>query len=87
MIKSSILENNNLPYWAKICDEDKISGILFRGTYHELKSQEIELTIFNKKNLLTSTLIGSKIVQLREVLEVGFSKTDMVIHKLSNAKD
>jgi hypothetical protein len=62
VIKSSVQQNNILPYWQKICDDDKISGILFRGTYHELKSQELELTLFNKKRLIVSTLIGSKII-------------------------
>mmetsp|Transcript_35916 Transcript_35916/g.55154 ORF Transcript_35916/g.55154 Transcript_35916/m.55154 type:complete len:129 (-) Transcript_35916:3042-3428(-) len=39
-VQSSIQKNTVLPYWAKVD-----GGILFRGTYHELKAQELVITL------------------------------------------
>jgi hypothetical protein len=63
-VKSAVQKNNLMPYWAKI-----EGGILFRGTYHELKSQELILTLYNK-NLLGADEIGTKIIPLRDVIDV-----------------
>jgi hypothetical protein len=64
-----------VPYWAKI-----EGGILFRGTYHELKDQELIVTLKNK-GVLSDSILGQKVVPLREAIDVSFCKADMVIHK------
>ena len=58
-MESPVQKNNFLPFWAKINSEK--GGILFRGTYHELKAQEIVVTLKNK-GILTDTLLGQKII-------------------------
>ena len=60
-------------------------GILFRGTYHELKAKEIIVTVY-RTGALTDKPIGTKIVPLREVIDVMFAKADMVIHKGEGSK-
>jgi hypothetical protein len=65
-----------LPFWAKLTN----GGILFRGTYHELKQQELTVSLYNK-NLIGADLLGTKVIQLREVIDINFAKADMVIHK------
>lgn len=74
-MQSEQLKNTFFPYWAKI-----EGGILFRGTYHELKAQEVIINIQNKE-LIGSKNIGTKIVPLREVIDIAFLKSDMVIHR------
>lgn len=76
LVGSEPLKNNTLPYWAALNQ----GGIVFRGTYHELKSSELILTLYNKVGF-TESSIGTKIVQLREVIDINFAKTDMVIHR------
>ena len=44
VIKSESQKNTFLPYWDKLDD----GGILFRGTYHELKQQELIITLEDK---------------------------------------
>ena len=68
-----------MPYWAEVNDGD-YKGILFRGTWHELKASELILTIKNK-GALTSKDIGSKIVPMGDVVDVNFAQADMVIHR------
>jgi hypothetical protein len=53
---------------------------VFRGSYHELKAEELLLTL-KQKNMMGSEPIGTKLVPLTEVIDVNFAKTDMVIHK------
>lgn len=55
-VSSSVEKNTIMPYWAKI-----EGGILFRGTYHELKAQELLVTLYNKK-IIGQSVIGSKII-------------------------
>jgi len=43
-IQSEVIKNSLLPYWAKLTN----GRILFRGTYHELKQQQIQVTLYNK---------------------------------------
>jgi len=74
-VETTVQKNTFLPYWDKI---DR--GILFRGTYHELKNQELIVSIY-KSNLIGSDLIGQKIIQLRDVVDEGFAKGDVVIHR------
>ena len=69
-----------MPYWAKFK-----SGILFRGTYHELKSQELIVTLYNK-GTIGRDMLGTKIIPLREVIDINFAKTDMVIHRPKSDK-
>jgi len=38
------------------------------------------ITLYNK-GIIGATKLGEKIIQLREVIDVQFAKTDMVIHK------
>jgi len=45
-VTSKVLNNTYLPYWAKV---DQGSGIIFRGTYHELKSKELVCKIYNQR--------------------------------------
>lgn len=81
-IKSEVLKNQTLPYWDKL----QKGGILFRGTYHELKQQELIVSI-NHEAFPTVTNLGTKIIPLREVIDVNFAKTDMVIHKTDEISD
>lgn len=69
-----------MPYWAEVNDGGN-KGILFRGTWHELKAAELTITLKNKINALTSKDIGSKVVPLSEVVDVNYAQADMVIHK------
>jgi len=69
-----------MPYWSQIERGSASKGIVFRGTYHELKSQDLTLTLWDNKNLLDSKLIGTKQMPLREVIDIAFARTDMVIH-------
>ena len=73
---SDVQEKTNLPYWKTF----KPFGIVFRGSYHELKSEELLLTL-KQKNMVGSSVIGTKLLPLTEVIDVNFGKTDMVIHK------
>lgn len=77
IVRSETIKNNVLPYWDKMKNG---AGILYRGTYHELKAEEIIVTIF-QAGTLSDTPIGTKIIPLREVIDVMFAKADMVIHK------
>jgi len=81
-IKSESLPNTVLPYWDKLSN----GGILFRGTYHELKQQELIISLDDKQTIGSANL-GVKIVQLREVIDVNFAKCDMVIHKTNEVSD
>ena len=74
-VVTKVQKNTFLPYWDFI-----EKGILFRGTYHELKNQELIVSIY-KSNTLGSDLLGQKIIQLREVVDEGHAKADVVIHK------
>jgi hypothetical protein len=74
-VESPVQKNTFLPYWAKI-----EGGITFRGTYHELKDQELIVTLKNK-GILSDTILGTKLMPLREAIDVNFCKGDMVIHK------
>jgi hypothetical protein len=40
MVVSEVQQNTNLPYWALIK-----GSIVFRGTYHELRAEDIYLTL------------------------------------------
>ena len=77
-VQSKDIKNTILPYWPKIDQGSK--GITFRGTYHELKSQELTVSLYSKEGLRDYP-IGEKIIPLRDVIDVSFAKTDMVIHK------
>ena len=44
-IKSETLKNTLVPYWPKL----EKGGILFRGTYHELKQQELIVTVSHEQ--------------------------------------
>jgi len=77
VVTSKVLNNTYLPYWAKV---DQGSGIIFRGTYHELKSKELVCTLYNQRTFGRDTL-GTKIIPLREVIDVNFAKCDMIIHR------
>lgn len=74
-VASAPIQNTFLPYWAKIKD-----GIIFRGTYHELKSQELIVKLYSSDGF-PDTLVGQKIIPLRDVIDVSFARTDMVIHR------
>jgi hypothetical protein len=85
-VKSEVLNENYTPYWEKLKNsaggKKEITGLLFRGTYHELKSQEIIITLRNKLSV-GSSVLGTKIIPLRDVIDINFAKTDMIIHKNS----
>lgn len=74
-VESDDIRNTILPYWPKIKD-----GLLFRGTYHELKAQELIVKLYSR-GALKDTFIGEKIIPLRDVVDVSFAKAAMVIHR------
>jgi hypothetical protein len=43
-VESKDIQNTIVPYWAKLKD-----GIIFRGTYHELKAQELIVKLYSKE--------------------------------------
>jgi hypothetical protein len=81
-IKSDPMPNTFLPTWDKITN----GAIIFRGTYHELKNQELIMSL-EDKGTIGSVCLGVKIVQLREVIDINFAKCDMVIHKTNEISD
>ena len=74
-MNSDVQQNTNLPFWKALSN-----GIVFRGSYHELKAEDLLLTL-KQKNMMGSVNIGEKLVPLTEVIDVNFAKADMVIHK------
>ena len=74
-VKSETLKNTPNPYWDQLTD----GQIIFRGTYQELKQQELLITLLDCSNLLQSDEIGSKLIPLKEVIDSSFAKTEMVI--------
>ena len=65
------------PHWALFEDN---GGITYRGTYSDLRSEKVLITLWNHQ-LLGKTLIGSTSVPLKNCLELNFLKTEMVINK------
>ena len=55
-VKSKTQKKNYQPYWDKVGEKDE--GILFRGTYHELKAQELILTLIEPGLIGGGTEIG-----------------------------
>ena len=86
LVKSEVLKENYTPFWEKLKNsgggKQEITGLLFRGTYHELKSQEIIIRLKNNDSM-SGSVLGTKIMPLRDVIDVNFAKTDMIIHKNS----
>lgn len=68
---SEPLMNTFLPYWDEV-NHGQHKGILFRGTWHELKAAELNVTLKNKGQLMSKDL-GSKIVPLSEVVDVNYA--------------
>lgn len=46
-VVSPSLQNNKFPYWQRVSSEQ----IVYRGTYHELKQEEITITLQSKQTL------------------------------------
>jgi hypothetical protein len=79
-VTSETAYNNFNPYWKKLA-----RGVKFRGTWHQLKSQEVIVSI-RQAGMLLAPPIGTKIIPLREVVDVQFAKTDMIIHDRGKTK-
>ena len=73
-VKSKTLVNQYFPYWDEISD----GMILFRGTYGELRMKELLVTVIDKSSIL-DTQIGQKLIPMKDILEKGFIKTEMII--------
>lgn len=82
-VKSEILKNTPNPYWDILTD----GQIIFRGTYQELKQQELLITLLDNSSLLQSDEIGSKLIPLKDVVDNSFAKTEMVIWRDKNKSD
>ncbi len=65
------------PHWALF---EENGGIKYRGTYSDLKSEKILITLWNHQ-LLGKSYIGSKTVPLKNCLDMNFIKAEMVINK------
>lgn len=74
-VKSDKIVNSYTPYWQKVK-----GSIVFRGTYHELKASEIIVQLYHKPLAGFEKLLGSKIIPLKDVVDVAFAQSDMVIH-------
>jgi hypothetical protein len=77
---SNVLPNNKeQPHWQHI-----ESGIKYRGTFSELRHEQMQIKIYNN-TLFLRQVIGSKTVELKNSMnsldDVSFIKEEMVIHK------
>jgi len=67
-----------MPYWAQIGENDQ-DGIIYRGSFLQLKSEFLSITISNI-GFTSKSVIGTKRESLSNCLD-GQLETQMVIHK------
>lgn len=72
-IKTRVVENEQNPTWPLIN-----GTIAFRGTVNELDNQKLAIEVFDG-GLLTSSKIGSKVTDLRGILDSGVISTDIAM--------
>lgn len=72
-IKTKVVENEANPTWPLIN-----GTITFRGTVNELDNQKLYIEVFDG-GLLTSSKIGSKVTDLKGILDSGVISTDIAM--------
>ena len=81
-IESPVCKSTYTPYWSKFKN-----GILVRCTYHELKASEIIVELYHKPLIGMKKMLGTKIIPLKDVVDVSFAKSDMIIHQKKNENE